>query len=88
MAKRARFSLLETIPEKARFTQLENRPRMSKVHSAARRAQLNLAPTNKERGPQADLKLCRAPGFEHGSVSRPKFTFYCLGKVQNSIRRD
>ena len=63
MAKRARFTLLETIPERARFIQLQNHPRMSKVHSAARRAQLNLAPTDKERGPKVDLKLCRAPVF-------------------------
>ena len=61
MAKRARFTLLETIPERARFTQLENHLRMSKVHSAAKRAHLNLAPANKKPGPKVDLKLCRAP---------------------------
>ena len=63
MAKRARFTLLETIPERARFTQLENHPRKSKVHFAAKKAQFDLAPATKERGPQADLKLCRAPVF-------------------------
>ena len=63
MPKRARFTMLETILERTRFTQLEKHPRKSKVHSAAKRAQLNLAPTNKEQGPKVDLKLCRAPVF-------------------------
>ena len=69
LAKRARFSLLETIPERVRFTQLDTRPRMSEVHSAAKRAQLNLAPTNKERGGM------NTAGWSHGT---PNEDFGCI----------
>ena len=48
LPKRGRFALLETIPERARFTQLAKHARKSKVHYAPKRAQVNLAPTRKE----------------------------------------
>ena len=65
---------LRTTPERARFTLLRKRLNGTLLQQL------------KSEAPKQTSNSAEHQFSEQGSVSRPEFTFYCPGKVQNSIR--